>query len=466
VSICDRIAPHSVALTETPQTVQWRKALSSARAESYNANQQRTPMNKTLLATLVLFCGISLVFAENWPGFRGPTRQGISTETGLPLQWSTNANVVWKTAIPGESWSSPVVWNDHVFVTTATDNGTACRVLAIDRNSGQVLWDREVFKQVPRRKEARNTYATPTPVTDGQRIYAVFGDGSFVALDFQGAVVWTNRDFPFYGQHGLGTSPILWEDLLIMPRDGSSEGENKKVGWQIPWDQSFLLALDKNTGQLRWKTGRGLSRISHVVPNIWLDPSGPAQVISSAGDVVQGFMAKTGERVWSSENKGESPVPAMVLGDGLAFTAAGWGGRQSIKAFRLGGKGELAESNLAWEQSKGMPHIPSYLYLKPFLYAITEGGIALCLKGDSGEIAWQERVGGNHSASPVSAEGRIYLISDEGDTTIIEAGPEFKVLAKNSLLEKVQASMAVSGRRLFIRTEKHLYCIGERALNR
>jgi outer membrane protein assembly factor BamB len=400
--------------------------------------------------------------AENWPGFRGPTRQGVSSETKLPLQWSATNNVAWKSAIPGEAWSSPIVWGNRVFLTTATENGTSCRVLSLDRKSGRVLWDNEVFNQSTRRKQERNSYATPTPCTDGKLGYTAFGDGSFAAVDFAGKVVWVNRDFPFYGEHGLGTSAILWEDLLIMARDGSSEGPDKKVGWQVPWDKSFVVALDKKTGAQRWRTPRGLSRISHVVPNLWVAPDKNTQVISGAGDVVQGLDARTGKLMWTSKNLGEGVVPSIVIADGLAFTASGWSGRDSIKAFRLGGQGELNETNLVWEQRKGQPHIPSYIHRKPYLFTITEGGVAMCLRAESGEIVWQERVGGTHSASPVSVGDRIYFLSDAGETTVIQAGPEFKLLARNPLGEKTQASMAVSQGQFFIRTAGHLYAIGRK----
>jgi outer membrane protein assembly factor BamB len=409
----------------------------------------------------ILFALICVCRAENWPQFRGPTGQNISSEKNLPLNWSAESNILWKAQIPGEAWSSPIVWKDRVFVTTATDQGQSCHVLAISPKDGSVLWDKEVFRQVPRRKEGRNSYATPTPATDGERVCACFGDGSFAALDFQGVIVWTNHAYSFYGQHGLGSSPILYDGLLIMARDGSSEGEDKKLGWQTPWDQSYVLALDAKTGKERWKGKRGLSRISHMGPAIWKAP-GHVEVVSEAGDVVQGFDLKSGERIWSSEVIGEGKVPSVVLGDGLVFTAGGWGGKETIKAFRLGGKGELKESNLVWEQKKGMPKVPSMLYLKPYLYAITDGGIATCMKGESGEIVWQERIGGNYSASPVGADGHIYFLSDEGKTTVINAGPEFKVIAENSINEKLQASMAVSQGKLYIRTEKHLFCIGRK----
>ncbi len=414
-----------------------------------------------MMAIFAAFCfsAAATTQAGNWPQFRGLNAQGHSTETGLPLQWSANENIAWKEPLPGESWSSPIVWADRVVLTTATEGGTSCRVLALDRKSGKILWDKEVFQQVPRRKEGRNSYATPTPATDGERVYTCFGDGSFAALDFAGNVLWTNRNYPFYGQHGLATSPILHNGLLIMARDGSSDGEDKKLGWQTPWDQSYVMALDAKTGKERWKSKRGLSRISHGVPCIW-EQGGKAQVVTEAGDVVQGFDLKTGERIWSSVVTGEGKVPSAVLGEGLVFTSGGWGGKESIKAFKLGGQGDLQESNLVWEQKKGMPKVPSMLYAKPHLFAITDGGVAICLKSGTGEAVWQERVGGNFSASPVAAEGRIYFVGDNGETTVIEAGPGFKVLAKNPLGEKLQASPAISQGQIFIRTEKNLFCIG------
>lgn len=419
-------------------------------------------MKFTYTSLLALTLATTLLQADNWPQFRGPSAQGVSREKNPPSSWSTTDNIAWKTEVPGESWSSPVIWNNHVFLTTTTDSGESCRVLAINRKTGAILWNKEVFKQVPRRKEGRNSYATPTPATDGKRVYTCFGDGSFAALDFSGAIVWTNRDYKFYSQHGLGTSPILHDGLLIMGRDGSSDGENKKLGWQTPWDQSFVVALDTKTGQERWKSKRGLSRISHGAPIVWKDTNGRSQIVTEAGDVVQGFNAKSGTRLWSSEVLGEGKVPSPVIAEGLVFTSGGWGGKETIKAFKLGPQGDLKESNLVWEQRKGMPKVPSMVYVKPHLFAITDGGIATCMKAASGEIVWQERVGGNFSASPIAANGRIYFVGDNGDTTLIEAGPTFKILAKNSLNEKLQASPALAENQLFIRTEKHLFCIGKR----
>lgn len=408
-----------------------------------------------LAASVFQSAGVS----ENWPQFRGPTGQGISAETQVPLHWSATSNIAWKASIPGEGWSSPIVWEERVFVTTALDGGEALHLICLNRDSGDLLWNKHVLKQsTSGRKEGRNTYATPTPATDGDRVYVAGFDGTFAAVDFSGTVVWTNRDYPFYGQHGLGSSPVLWGDLLIMARDPSSEGDNKKLGWQEPWDKSFLVALDKRTGRQRWKTGRGLSRIAHVVPIIHTH-SGKPLLLSNAGDVVQGFDPASGERIWSSLSKGEGVVPSPAAGGDLVFTACGFSGRDSLKAFRLGQRGELGTNNLVWEIRKAMPRVPSLLLVPPHLFTISDSGQILCVNASSGEIVWQEKIEGNYSASPVHAAGRVYFLSDTGLTTVIEAGPEFKVLARNPLEGKYQATIAVSQGSIFIRSEKNLFRI-------
>jgi outer membrane protein assembly factor BamB len=417
-------------------------------------------MKKSFLLWLGLVGAIGCLQAENWPRFRGPTGQGISTETGLPLHWSATSNMAWKKAIPGEGWSSPIVYANRVFVTTATDNGISCHVICLDRKTGAILWDKAVFQQALRRKEKKNSFATPTPVTDGQRVYAIFGSGSLVALDFAGSMVWTNHQFQHYSQHGLGVSPVLHEDLLIIPFDGSSEGPDKMLGWQKPWDKAVIVALDKSTGVVRWRAKRGLSRIAHVTPNI-LRVGGKEQLISGAGDVVQGFDLKTGELIWTATSKGEGVVPSVVLGDGLVFTASGFP-QPTIRAHRTGGQGDVTRTHLAWEQKNGAPKISSFLYIRPHLYAVTDAGVATCLEAETGQIVWEKRLDGHYSASPVCVEGKIYFLSEEGETVVLAPGREFRILARNPLGEMCQASMAVSQKQFFIRTEKNLYCLGQR----
>jgi outer membrane protein assembly factor BamB len=435
------------------------------------------------LTTLALCLGAALLIScqtskapnaaryENWPRFRGPNGQGHSGETGLPLHWNASSNVAWKTAIPGEGWSSPIVWDSKVFLTSATENGTQCRVISVDAKTGQILWNKHVLDQQPRRKESKNSYATPTPTTDGKSVFAVFGDGSVVAVDMSGNLLWTNREVAFYSRHGLGASPMLYGDLLIMPYDGSNPvtaagnwpkvDDNERTGWQIPWDKALLVALDVKTGKRVWTGKRGLSRIAHVSPII-AQVDGKDQIISGAGDRLQGFDPKTGELIWSIYAPGEGVTPSPVLGYGMVLASSGFE-KPTLRGVKLGGaKGDVTKTHIAWEQKKGVPTQPSPIYVKPYLYAITDGGIASCYDPKTGEQIWQERVGGTYSASPVFADGRIYFLSEAGDTTVIAADKEFKVLAKNALGEKCQASMAVSGGKLFIRSDKNLFCIAER----
>lgn len=405
-------------------------------------------------------CG-SLARAENWPHFRGPTGQGISTESSVPLNWSPDKNVKWKTAIPGLGWSSPVVWGDRVFLTSTSPDGVACHIICANRADGMILWDKQVFEQKPTRKEGKNSYATPTPTTDGKHVFAVFSSGGVVSVDFDGNVAWMNLDQHFYSRHGLSASPLLWGDLLIMPFDGSTTdiGIDEKVGWQKPWDKAYILAFEKETGKVRWRGTRGLSRQAHVTPQV-VEVDGKPTLISPAGDVVQGFNPETGERLWSAHSQGEGVVPSFVVGDGMIFTSSGFEA-ETIRAFRLDGNmhGDVTQSHLAWEQKKAVPIMPSFLYHDGLLFTVKESGIAQCLDAKTGEIIWHQRLQGTYSASPVFADGRIYMLSEQGETTVFEPSREYKELARNPLEGSCQASPAVSDGCLFIRSEHNLFCI-------
>lgn len=416
---------------------------------------------------LILAVTTGVVSAENWPQFRGPTGQGVSTEKNLPIAWSAAEHVAWKTPIPGVGWSSPIVWGDRVFVTAARDQGVSCHVVCLDRDSGKILWDVEVFKQTPSRKEGKNSYATPTPATDGQRVYAFFGSGGAAALDFTGKIIWTYTKDAFYSQHGLGASPILYKDLLLMPWDHSIKGgPEPRIGWQIPWDKSYVLALDKNTGKERYKAMRGMSRIGHMTPKI-VQVDGRPQLVSAAGDIIEGFEPETGKRIWWVYTGGEGVVPSPVIGDGLVISSSGFPTpvnnqpiHAALRAFRMGGKGDVTKTNFVWEQRKFVPMIPSVLLADHLIYSVKEDGMACCLNESDGKIIWKQRLEGSYSASPLWAGGKVYFLSDDGDTTVIEAGRTFKQLSYNELHEPCQASIAVSEGKLFIRTQKNLWCIG------
>lgn len=409
-----------------------------------------------LLAFIIARAGAS--YAENWPCFRGPSRQGISREKQVPLEWSATSNIAWKTPIPGEGWSSPIVYENRVFVTAATEQATSFRLLCLDRSTGTVLWNKHVLRQKPGHKQRFNSYASSTPATDGRLVYAIACDGSIAAITFDGTVAWINRDHEHFSEHGLAVSPVLYKDLLIVAFDGSSSGPDIKLGWQKPWDKAVIMALDKDTGKVRWEGKRGLSCLAHVTPQI-LTENGKDQLVSSAGNVIQGFDLATGLKIWTASSLGEGVVPSVVIGDGLVFTTSGFGD-STIRVVRTGGRGDVTDTHMAWTTTKDVPKVPSMLYVKPYLFLVTDTGVAKCLMATTGDVIWRERIGSKYSASPIWVEDRIYFLSEKGKTTVIEAGPEFNVIAENDLKEKCCASPAVSNNQLFIRSEHNLFCIG------
>lgn len=414
-------------------------------------------MRATVLSVICVTIGLTVcrsAAAENWTRFRGPNGQGISRETGLPVTWSATDNVRWTADIPGKGWSSPIVYEDRIFLTTATEEGVSCRIVCVDRKDGRIVWNEEVHRQKPGPMRRQNSYATPTPVTDGERVYAVFYDGTVVAVDFSGKTVWKSQEVNFFSLHGLGASPVLAGGQLIMPYDGSSRKENR-LGWKIPWKDAVILSLDAETGAVRWKGRRGESRVGHVTPVL---TGGGERLVSAGGDRVQAHDVKTGERIWSIYSQGEGVTPSPVIGDGLIFTSSGFEA-PTIRAIRTGGQGDVTKTHIAWEQKKGVPALASLLYIKPYLYTITRDNILHCLKADSGDIVWNRRLEGVHSASPVFADGRIYILSEDGVTRVLKPGAKYEEIARNELGETCLASMAVSNGQFFIRSAEHLFCI-------
>jgi outer membrane protein assembly factor BamB len=405
----------------------------------------------------ILWTGVAR--GEDWPWFRGPSRQGISQERGIPTQWSATSNIRWKTAIPGEGWSSPIVSGDRLFVTTALDGGSSFHMVCLDRSTGAVIWDKELTRQKAGHRQPNNSYATATPATDGRRVYVPVCDGRIVAVSMEGKVEWINSDFEYYSEHGLAVSPVLYEDLVIVPFDWSSPPPDTKLGWQVPWDRAVILAVDKNTGKTRWRGSRGSSRIAHVTPQI-AKVDGQDQLVSGAGDVIQGFDLKTGARLWTVSSPGEGVVPSVVLGEGLVFTASGFGASR-ICAVRLGGRGDVTKTHTVWESGEDVPKMSSLLYVAAHLYLATETGVAKCFEAATGAVLWRERLGGKFSASPVWADGRIYFLAENGRMTIIEDGPSFKIVAQNELGEKCCASPALAHGHLFLRSDEAIYCIGK-----
>jgi outer membrane protein assembly factor BamB len=394
------------------------------------------------LTSALLFFLCVPALAEDWPEFRGPTAQGHSSETGLPLTWSETKNVSWKVAIPGKGWSSPSVQGDRIWLTTATEEGKSLRAICVDRNSGAITQNIEVFRLKNLGPiSPKNSHASPTPVLEGDKVYLHFGAHGTACITQTGEIVWKTRLEYDNGQHGPGGSPVLYDNLLIVSCDGL--------------DTQYVVALDKATGKIKWKKLREGYQ-AYTTPLVVRLSSGD-QVISPGAFRTIAYEPRTGKEIWQVRyGEGFSNVPRPVYGNGLAFICTGFQ-EPSLLAVRVDGRGEISKKQIAWTLKRGAPLTPSPLLVGDELYVITDNGIATCVDASTGKEYWKARVGGNHSASPIFADGRIYFLSEEGESVVIAPGKELKVLAKNELDGETLASMAVSGGSIFIRSRTHLY---------
>lgn len=398
-------------------------------------------VNLIAFLLLLLFLSTSIL-AGDWPQFRGPTGQGYSDERGLPLTWSETKNVRWKVAIPGKGWSSPVIQEDRIWLTTATDEGKSLRAISVDRNTGAIVVNVEVFRLKSLGKiSSKNSYASPTPVLEGDRVYVHFGANGTACLTQSGEIVWKTRLEYDNGEHGPGGSPVLYENLLIVSCDGL--------------DVQFVVALDKLTGKVRWKKSREGYQ-AYTTPLIVPLAAGD-QVISPGAFRAIAYDPRTGKEIWQVKyGDGFSNVPRPVYGDGLVFICTGFQ-QPSLLAVRLDGRGDITRSHIAWTLKRGAPLTPSPLLVGTELYLISDNGIASCVDAQTGNPYWQVRLGGNYSASPIYADGRIYFLSEEGESVVIAPGKQFKALAQNQLDGQTLASMAVSSGSIFVRSLTHLY---------
>ena len=383
--------------------------------------------------------------ASDWPQFRGPTGQGTSDEHGLPLNWGETTNIRWKVPIPGKGWSSPVIQGDRIWLTTATEDGKSLRAISVDRNTGAILQNVEVFRlKSAKLTNSKNSFASPTPIIDGDHVYIHFGAFGTACLTQSGEVVWKTKLDYDNGQHGTGGSPVLYDDLLIISCDGN--------------DIQYVVALDKLTGKVRWKKSREGYQ-AYTTPLILKLETGD-QVISPGAFRAVSYDPHNGKELWQvTYGEGFSNVPRPVYGDGLVFICTGFQ-QPSLLAVRIDGKGDVTKSKVAWKLDRGVPLTPSPLLVGNELYLVTDNGIATCIDAKTGKENWRARLGGNHSASPIYADGRIYFLSEEGESVVIAPGKELKHLATNQLDGRTLASMAVAGGSIFVRSETHLYRIG------
>jgi outer membrane protein assembly factor BamB len=419
-----------------------------------------------------------LVWAE-WPQFRGPTGDGRSEAQGLPLHWDEQTHVTWKTPVHGLGWSSPVILAGQVWMTTATEDGHRLSAVCLDVETGKILHDLLLFEVAePQFVHRFNSHASPTPVMEQGRVYVTFGSAGTAALDTAtGRVLWERRDIECNHFRGAGSSPVLHEDLLLMHFDGS--------------DHQFVVALDKATGRTVWRRDRSIDfmdlgpdgkpeaegdmRKAFATPHVaWFNDQ--PLWISQGAKAVYAYDLRDGTERWRVEERlNHSAGSRPVVGHGLIYVATGWATGQLL-ALRPGREGEVLDANAAqpalsasvgedqseglavvWKVRRSVPRKPSLLLEGDLLFGIDDGGIASCWEARTGQEVWRERVGGNYSASPISAEGRIYVFSEEGKATVLEAGREFRVLAENQLEDGFMASPAVTGRSLILRTRSSVY---------
>lgn len=429
-----------------------------------------------LLSALITLICTAVHASENWPQFRGPNGDGISDSKEAPLTWSETNHIKWKTPIHGKAWSSPVVWGNQIWMTTATTNGKDLSIICLDRESGKIVRDQKLFHvEKPQYCIPFNSYASPTPVIEEARLYVTFGSPATACIDTTtGKVLWERRDIECNHFRAPGSSPILYQNLLLMNFDGS--------------DYQFMLALDKNTGKTVWRTDRSIDfkdlgddgkpqaegdyRKAFATPHVG-EFDGKPVVISSGAKAIYGYDPMTGKELWRVEERtAHSASARAVTGHGLAYVLTGWSNGQLL-AIRPGKDGEVVDANdtttsdkptqlkVEWKQKRGVPKKPSLLLLDDLIFMIDDGGIASCVEAKTGKEVWRERIGGSYSAAPVYAAGRIYFCSEDGKTAVIEASREYKLLAQNKLDDGFLASPAISGKSLYLRSKTHLYRIEE-----
>lgn len=383
--------------------------------------------------------------AENWPGWRGPTTLGVSTEKDLPVKWS-KADVKWKVPVGGVGASCPVVWEDRIFVTSSTGRrNDALHVYCHHRADGKLLWRTRLLGTTPTDLYPQGGMAVPTPATDGERVYVLFGTGDLAALDMEGRPVWirslAEEYGPFRNRWGMGASPILVGDTLVVQVDH--------------WSQSYLLAVDAKTGKNRWKSDRTAS-VNWTSP-LPLKFKEQTLLIAFGTEQARAYDLGSGEELWHVQGMHFQCIPSPILAGDLLIATSG----VSSIGIKLDGKtGDLTDSNVVWTNKKASAFVPSPIGYQGLVYLPGDKGIVVCLDGKDGKQLWKERLGDSYHASPVAGDGKVYLTSKEGIVFVIRAGRTFEILSENDMGEPILASPAISNGSIFLRGQKHLFCIG------
>ena len=385
--------------------------------------------------------------AGYWPRWRGPSGQGIVDATGYPDTWSATENVMWRSTVPGRGHSSPIVWGDRIFLTTTQEAGRRLSILSYRRTDGQLLWETAVPEGPIEHIHPKNSQASATPTTDGERVYVSFGSRGLVAIDFDGRVVWHTEVGPIANYHGSAGSPLLYGDLLITYQD-------QRRG-------AFVAAFDKRTGQLAWETDRQGS-VGWGSP-VAVRVGDHDEIIVSSQRTVTAYDPSDGSELWHCNGNLFEVIPTPAVGHGLVFCASGRAG--PTLAIRPGGSGDVTDTHVEWSTSRGSPFVPSPLVHGDYLYTVNDmASIVTCFEAATGTVMWQERLGRprreGFSASPVFVDGKVFITNDEGETFVLKAGPEFELLHTNDIGAPTLASPALVDGRWYIRTERELVAIG------
>jgi outer membrane protein assembly factor BamB len=407
-------------------------------------------MLRITIGFVVLLLPFSLAAGADWPQFRGPDGQGRGDVRNLPAEWSEQSgNIVWKAAIPGLGWSSPVVQGHELRITTADDEGRSLRAVCLDVRDGRELRDVEVFHQEkPGAVHTKNSYASPTPVIAGDRLFVHYGAFGAACLSREGKVIW-RRKLEYNQVHGPGGSPLVRGDQVIINCDGG--------------DAAYVTALDANTGEVQWRSDRPENsgkKFAFSTP-LPVNVNGRTQIVSAGAGCVAAYDPATGREVWRVDYPGGySVVPRPAFGHGLVFVSSGYD-QPVLYAIRADGNGNVTDTHVAWTLERNAPLNPSPLLVGDELYIVSDRGVAMCVDARSGEVHWQERLGGNYSSSPVYGDGKIYFLNETGQTTVIAPGKEFRELAVNSLPGRTLATPALLDGAVILRTDTHLYRIGQ-----
>ena len=403
-----------------------------------------------LLSFLLIFASLAPLvpssFGENWPQFRGPRGDGTSSEKDIPTRWSQTENIAWKTPVPGVGHSSPVVWENAVFLTSALENGQRL-LIRFDATSGKSLWEKVVVKAERESMHRENSSASSTVATDGKNIITSFQAGDRADLrcyDFNGQLRWNVQPLQFSGQHGYSYSPIIYKDLVIF--DCRQEGE------------AATLALDKNTGKIRWRTEPKMKRISHITP-LLINDGAREQLLVSGSDETASYNPNTGKQLWWCKGPSEVSVAGMCFSEGLLFTTAGYPDRTRM-AIKTGGSGDVTASGVAWSSRRQVSYVPSPVLHEGYVYSVVDEGMLNCFDLKTGDTKWDQRLGGRFRSSMLLANGLVYTTNDKGLTIIFRATPDgFQQVSANDLREFCYTTPAISNGRLYIRTEQNLYCV-------